>query len=588
MKLQKFSKSSTKKKKMLAVFSIIVCLLIVGFAIFRTYAMYQEDKTYNVLRGKVGEFMEGGNDITIAVVLNGEKKSTFPKKYDGYKASGVTCSRNAVGSWNEEDWKLEIENLEETNTLCTVSFTRYEEEILNGAAPQLVENLIPVIIADDGTVTKADTQEEWYKYADQTWANAVILEDETITYENGATIPESNIESYFVWIPRYKYKIWNLGTYTSLSTIDTSIKDTIDIVFGTDTTSDSNSGECTTPMLSGETGGCAVGEFMTHPAFISFDVNGMWVGKFESGYKGATSTSGAQSNTNNSEKLQVKPNVYSWRSIQVANAHLTSYNYKRDMDSHMMKNTEWGAVAYLQHSIYGSRASVRINNNSSYLTGYAGVVEPTTGYTATNISCSTTPEACNEYGTSATITQPYNTETGYLASTTGNISGIYDMSGGAWEYMMGALADSSGNPMSGRHNVYNSGFLGTYGCPTCDTSSVSGVDSSIKENTTGKEWPEDAKYYDLYKYQTSASSFKNRILGDATAEMGPFQSKTYGTQTRQIGSWYDDEGWFVIYWNTWFARGAAYYNGSEAGVFSFSRDAGHANSWFGFRVVLAV
>ena len=31
----------------------------------------------------------------------------------------------------------------------------------------------------------------------------------------------------------------------------------------------------------------------------------------------------------------------------------------------------------------------------------------------------------------------YNSEKGYLASTTGNITGIYDMSGGAWEYVMG-------------------------------------------------------------------------------------------------------------------------------------------------------
>ena len=31
----------------------------------------------------------------------------------------------------------------------------------------------------------------------------------------------------------------------------------------------------------------------------------------------------------------------------MANAFNTSYNYKRDLDSHMMKNTEWGAGAYM-------------------------------------------------------------------------------------------------------------------------------------------------------------------------------------------------------------------------------------------------
>ena len=63
-----------------------------------------------------------------------------------------------------------------------------------------------------------------------------------------------------------------------------------------------------------------------------------------------------------------------------------------------MKNTEWGAVAYLQHSQYGSHEKVRINNNSNYLTGYAAIHEPTTSYTGTSISCTDTPNACNEYG----------------------------------------------------------------------------------------------------------------------------------------------------------------------------------------------
>ena len=43
------------------------------------------------------------------------------------------------------------------------------------------------------------------------------------------------------------------------------------------------------------------------------------------------------------------------------------YNYKRDMDSHMMKNTEWGAVAYLSLSNYGINGEVRINNSSTFL-----------------------------------------------------------------------------------------------------------------------------------------------------------------------------------------------------------------------------
>ena len=71
-------------------------------------------------------------------------------------------------------------------------------------------------------------------------------------------------------------------------------------------------------MVSGETGNCKVGDYMTHPAFLAFDVKGIWVGKFETGYKGATSASGAQKNEydeNTPDKIQIKPNVYPWKSI---------------------------------------------------------------------------------------------------------------------------------------------------------------------------------------------------------------------------------------------------------------------------------
>ena len=66
----------------------------------------------------------------------------------------------------------------------------YTESILNGTDPVLKDNLVPVKIATDGTVTKADLYQEWYNYENKEWANAVILKDETITYSNGDIIPE--------------------------------------------------------------------------------------------------------------------------------------------------------------------------------------------------------------------------------------------------------------------------------------------------------------------------------------------------------------------------------------------------------------
>ena len=97
-----------------------------------------------------------------------------------------------------------------------------------------------------------------------------------------------------------------------------------------------------------------------------------------------------------------------------------------EIDTHMSKNNEWGAVAYLTQSIYGRCADsttcidIGINNNSSYKTGYGAPA-----------------------GSSSSATNgAYNTTLGKAASTTNNIYGIYDMSGGRGEYVMGVYNNS--------------------------------------------------------------------------------------------------------------------------------------------------
>ena len=324
-------------------------------------------------------------------------------------------------------------------------------------------------------------------------------------------------------------------------------------------------------MESGATGNCTVGDYMTHPAFLSIPSTGFWVGKFDTGYAGAASTIEVEQNINDSSKILIKPNTYSWRGIQVANAFYTSYNYQRNLDSHMMKNTEWGAVAYLQHSAYGSSTSVRINNNTDFITGYAANNEPTCGYTAIN-------EECNKYCNDGTCNTAYPNS--LLASTTGNISGIFDMSGGAWDFTMGVMVDEEGKTMSGRNSLYNSGFNGTFGCPTCDNDS-----SGLTELTGGVDFP-DSKYYDTYAYATVEEQYQRRILGDATGEMGPFSMITYLTQTRKISSWYLDAAWFVYNYAPWYGRGGARHDGTDAGIFLFNAILGQAHGDVSFRIIL--
>ena len=53
----------------------------------------------------------------------------------------------------------------------------------------------------------------------------------------------------------------------------------------------------------------------------------------------------------------------------------------------------------------------------------------------------------NEDGT---YTKSYNSEVGYLASTTKNITGVYDMSGGAYEYVIEVMLISNGQLCIGK------------------------------------------------------------------------------------------------------------------------------------------
>ena len=439
----------------------------------------------------------------------------------------------------------------------------YQEEILNGSYPVLKDNLVPVVISDTGVVTKADINKEWYSYEKKNWANSVILKDESVVYKNGEEIPEDNIESYFVWIPKYSYQLFDLGNYSGLTSISDKTQE-IKIKFGTSNTSDNVTGECTTPMkdnhgIAGTSGNCKVGDYMTHPAFLAFDTTGLWVGKFETGYDGATSTAAAQVNSVDTNKIVIKPNVYSWRNITLGNMFKNSYDYKRDLDSHMMKNTEWGSVAYLQHSIYGSQASVRINNNSSYITGYAATEESTLGYNGGNSIEGNRVESTT-LGQDGNYTINYLTQNSVVASTTNNYSGIYDMSGGAWEYVMGYTTGATTVGGSSDINSLYSNFFS---------------DSAY------------SKYWDRYT-STIYTNYNNRILGDATGEMGPFGSeKDPDEKARYKSSWYEDCAYFLPSSYPWFIRGGNWYDGSATGVFAFHHVIGGTYTTNSYRIVLA-
>ncbi len=112
--LERFTKNKKSKK---LTYSIIGLLLIIGsITLFKTYAFFEEKQEFNIIRGKIPNFIE--NDVFIALRLNGEIVDEIPKG-KAYKVD-VTCN-NAKGSWNYETWKLDVSEIIK-KAKCEVNF----------------------------------------------------------------------------------------------------------------------------------------------------------------------------------------------------------------------------------------------------------------------------------------------------------------------------------------------------------------------------------------------------------------------------------------------------------------------------------
>ena len=255
-----------------------------------------------------------------------------------------------------------------------------------------------------------------------------------------------------------------------------------------------------------------------------------------------------------------------------------------------MKNSEWGAVAYLTYSNYGKCTNgiceeVYINNvNTGYLnesTSFSGQWQ----YSATVTGCSGESASAVTNSNNSSCEEGYAwNETNNKASTTGNTSGIYDMSGGNWEYMMAVVTDSNGNLVSGQNSTYNSGFNGIFGCPTCNSNT-----SGLTELTTGIAYPNDTRYYDLYEYDYEISTdiwydYTNGKLGDATKEIAATKTNS---SNGDRGLWYSDYAFSLSMTGPWFGRGGGFNTGTAAGVLYFHRHDGRASGSRGSRIVLS-
>ena len=185
----------------------------------------------------------------------------------------------------------------------------------------------------------------------------------------------------------------------------------------------------------------------------------------------------------------------------------------------------------MSKSKYGKQnEEVWINNSSSYITGSAG----------------NSASAGSNTGT----TTDYTSTQGVKASTTGTVHGVYDMSGGAWEYV--AAYVNNGN------------------------SSLTSYGSSLVNG--------DAKTKNVYSKGSSDSRDNNYSANSGKYGDAVYETSANGNSSN--GSWYGDYSYFPNTSSPFFGRGGIFNDGTDAGVFYFYSHYGGSSSYGSFRPVL--
>lgn len=475
--------------------------------------------------------------------------------------------------WVDEDANLDDTQDKEFEAKIVINNTAKRPSYADNSgaeSPILNNGLIPVIY--DTTAkkwVKADPYKKWFDYDNQWWANAVSVNPDKREEYNAADVNTpielTDIAFMWVWVPRYEYQTDNLGTNYAGGTQE-------------------QPGGITIHFISEDTVTPSASNFAVHDAFW-WDTNndnikdaeeqlpGMWVAKFQISKteechprwdgdieSGCDVTDVVIKNFPFS-RIWVNARVGTyWTAIHdTMNQEEGFYRYGlQNSDAHMIKNSEWGAVAYLSQSKYGKWGNSNYESgekqifvNDDYDAWYSVVIR--SGCSDGTVS-SDKDSSCNHQ---------YNVEhKGTGASTTGTIYGIYDMSGAAWEYVMGIMKESS-NTEAAVGSTYNgnSGFSGKQS----DGKLYYGTYEFLKKI--------ESRYYDVYEYGTSEEDYSRYHKGDATFE---------------TAGWNGNVGKFVSEGKVFFRRSsvAGAENVDNVGIFGFDATNGSSYRNTSTRVVL--
>ena len=460
---------------------------------------------------------------------------------------------------------------------------------------------------EGSTVKTTDADTTWYDYDAKKWANA-----------------QTQDGSMWVWIPRFAYRV-NKSTQTFDVVF---LEGTTDYYYENGERKEAKRQKTENETIDTTTG-YTVHPAFTNESSINYanggwdkELTGIWVSKFEAGYASGNNSvtptassvkytqasawvGGAElSSTDNwgtarnyldgeygvkngsdyTFKNGTAPSIkyptfqgltYSMNytnqndAFNISKALTESGNIyglsSSSTDSHMMKNSEWGAVAYLAQSKYGlngTNNNIYINNvNLNNTTKSVYAVTGCAGATEDASSVATTITELNNRTASGVYV--WTQKSGTKASTTGTIYGIYDMSGGTWERTAGLV--NNGNENLTKYgqsllNALNNGKSSKY-------VTVYPHDSSVDKNGANIDTASTANW-----------KVNTKIYGDGIRE-----TSTSGTEKT---SWYTDLSYFPAVFNPLSSRGGVYWDTDGAGLFFFSRTEGNSFYSNGFRSVL--
>jgi hypothetical protein len=151
MKLEKFKKN--KDKKFILIFTLVITFIsVISITLYKSYATYTEEKSFDVIKGRIPEF--SSSDIELAFTIDGEKSSiAFPTINGIYLGSDVTCDNGVTAKWDNYNWGLVNINSDGNSKIkCTITFEH--PKILIEYITTLAKFDTTNLVSNDGTTDK--------------------------------------------------------------------------------------------------------------------------------------------------------------------------------------------------------------------------------------------------------------------------------------------------------------------------------------------------------------------------------------------------------------------------------------------------